>query len=216
MVFFFAPVGWRRVLVLFFAPEREVELLLRDAAGEDVRVAMLANLPARHSRHRNHTPSGYSPVMTPPDAAPSPWPSSYAVTLAVFVLVDGLWIALVATRLYEAEMPQLVRDQPQWVPAVVFYLLFVAALVHLAVRPGVARRSVRHGATQGAVLGLTAYATYALTNLAVIDGFATAAALADLAWGGVLGASVAALATALLNARARRQVRPRNHRDARN
>lgn len=142
--------------------------------------------------------------MTPPDAAPSPWPRSYAVTLAAFVLVDGLWIGLVATRLYEAEMPALVRDQPQWVPAVAFYLFFVAALVHLAVRPGVARGSVRHGAVQGAVLGLTAYATYALTNLAVIEGFATTAALADLVWGGVLGATVSALATALLRAHARR------------
>lgn len=132
------------------------------------------------------------------DSAPASWPRAYAVTAAAFVVVDGLWISLAAAPLYRAEMPTLVRESPQWVPAVAFYLLFVAALVHFAVRPGSARGSVRHAAVQGGALGLTAYATYALTSLSVIEGFATAAAVADLVWGGVLGAAVATIAVLVL------------------
>jgi hypothetical protein len=36
----------------------ELLLLLDDAGGEDVRVAMVANLRDRHTRHRLHTPLG--------------------------------------------------------------------------------------------------------------------------------------------------------------
>lgn len=135
-----------------------------------------------------------------PAAAPSPvsWPWCFGVTVVVFLAIDAVWILGVASPLYEASMPQLVRDPPLLLPAALFYLLFVAALVHFAVRPGLTAGSARHAALQGGALGLTAYATYSLTNLSVIEGFAVSAALADLAWGGVLGAAVSALAVVVL------------------
>ncbi|GAA3541449.1 hypothetical protein GCM10022263_30830 [Nocardioides daeguensis] len=44
-----------RELAVFFTPEREEEVvLLRDAGGEDVRVAMTPNLGDRPTRHRDH------------------------------------------------------------------------------------------------------------------------------------------------------------------
>jgi uncharacterized membrane protein len=121
---------------------------------------------------------------------------AFLATLVAFLAIDSVWILGVASPLYEASMPELVRDPPSLLPAAAFYLLFVAALVHFAVRPGLSAGSVRGAAGQGGFLGLTAYATYALTNLSVIEGFAVEAALADLVWGGVLGAAVAAAATA--------------------
>jgi hypothetical protein len=60
-----------RELVVFFAPEREEELvLLRDPGGEDVRVAMTPNLGDRPTCLRDHTavcrrrPGGCSAVRT--------------------------------------------------------------------------------------------------------------------------------------------------------
>ena len=46
-------------------------------------------------------------------------------------------------------------------------------------------------ATHGAVLGLTAYATFDLTSLAIIKGWTPGLAAVDMAWGTVLSAIAA-------------------------
>lgn len=128
------------------------------------------------------------------------WPGQYAVAAAVFLALDAVWILGVAGPVYRATMPDLLREPFSLAPAVAFYALFVGVLVHLAVRPGLARGAgaVRHAAVTGGLIGFTSYATYALTNLAVIDGFAVPAALADLVWGGLVGSGVCGIATAVL------------------
>lgn len=138
------------------------------------------------------------PTTPPATSRGAGWPAAFLAALVCFLAIDSVWILGVASPLYEATMGDLVREPPSLLPAAAFYLLFVAALVHFAVHPGVAAGSARQAAVQGGFLGLTAYATYALTNLSVIEGFAVAAALADLVWGGVLGATVSAAATAAL------------------
>ena len=49
----------------------------------------------------------------------------------------------------------------------------------------------------GALLGLFAYATYDLTNLAVMKGFTTKIAIIDMVWGTVLTASVSGITAAI-------------------
>lgn len=70
-------------------------------------------------------------------------------------------------------------------------------MVHFAVLPALATRSWRVAAGKGALLGLVAYGTWDLTNLAVIRDFPALLAFLDLAWGTLL-TTVVATATTLV------------------
>lgn len=120
----------------------------------------------------------------------------------VMAALDALWISLVAADLYRDQLGELVADPPRWAPALGFYLVFWLALCHFVVLPAVrdgwpGRRVVGNAA----LLGLTAYATWALTGWAVLADITAAVALSDLLWGPVM-ATVTAVA-AVLVARAR-------------
>ena len=117
----------------------------------------------------------------------------YAVALPVFLVIDMIWLGVVARSFYQSQMGHLMRAQVNWAAAIVFYLLFVAGIVVLAVWPAVERQSLAHALVLGALLGLVTYAAYDLTNLATLEGFPLTVALVDLAWGTMLCATVSAV-----------------------
>jgi len=117
----------------------------------------------------------------------------YAVALPVFLVIDMIWLGVVARSFYQGQMGHLMRAHVNWAAAIVFYLLFVAGIVVLAVWPAVERQSLAHALVLGALLGLVTYAAYDLTNLATLEGFPLTVALVDLAWGTVLCAIVSAV-----------------------
>jgi len=114
----------------------------------------------------------------------------YAVALPTFLVIDLIWLGVVARSFYQGQMGHLMRTHVNWVAAVAFYLLFVAGIVVLAVWPAVERQSLAHAVILGALLGLVTYAAYDLTNLATLEGFPLTVALVDLCWGTVLCATV--------------------------
>jgi uncharacterized membrane protein len=118
------------------------------------------------------------------------WLGLYLVAAVVFVVVDLVWLVLVADPLYDALLGELLAEQPNAWAAVLFYTLFVAGLVHFVVTRSLAERSVRRALLDGAFFGLVTYATWDLTSLAVLDGFPAALVPVDLAWGAVLAATV--------------------------
>jgi len=77
----------------------------------------------------------------------------------------------------------LLRPDVKWVPALLFYLLYVTAVVVFVVMPAAERRSFGRALALGAFFGLAAYATYDLTSLALIRDFPLIIVLVDLAWG---------------------------------
>ena len=117
----------------------------------------------------------------------------YAVALPAFLVIDLIWLGVVARSFYQSQMGHLMRAQVNWAAAIVFYLLFVAGIVVLAVWPALERQSLAHALVLGALLGLVTYAAYDLTNLATLEGFPLKVALVDLAWGTVLCATVSAI-----------------------
>lgn len=125
--------------------------------------------------------------------------STYLATFFVFVVIDMVWLTLIARSTYAAEMGSLVRSQVNYQAAVAFYLLYAAGLMYFAVLPALASGSILQALLLGAGLGLVAYGTYDLTALAVINGFGTKIALIDLAWGTVLSGVSAALASTIVS-----------------
>ncbi len=117
----------------------------------------------------------------------------YAATLATFVAIDAVWLTQVAIHQFTIALGDMLRPVPDVGAVVAFYLVYTAGLVYLAVRPSILEGSVAGAAVKGAVLGLTAYATFDLTNLAVLKGWTPGLAALDIAWGTVLTAVSAAI-----------------------
>ena len=118
----------------------------------------------------------------------------YLAALLVLLLLDAVWLGLVARNFYKAHLGFIMADHPVWAAAGAFYLLYVAGLVVFVVSPGVRERRPGRAALKGAFFGLVAYAAYDLTNLATLERWPLAVTLVDLAWGTFLSAATAGAA----------------------
>ncbi len=116
---------------------------------------------------------------------------AYGAMAIVFFAIDLVWIGIVASGFYRRHLGFMLRSDVQWVPAVLFYLLFIAGVLLFVVIPAVERQSLGRAALLGAFFGLVTYATYDLTNLALAKGFPTVVAIVDMTWGAVISAVIA-------------------------
>ena len=123
----------------------------------------------------------------------------YAGTAAVMVLLDLLWLGLLAKPLYQQGMGHLMAEQPRLGVALAFYLMYALGLVVLAVLPAAESGGVWRASMNGALLGAFAYATYDLTNLATLRGWPVWLAAMDIAWGTLVSAVSAAAGKAVLD-----------------
>lgn len=116
----------------------------------------------------------------------------YGIGVVAAFGLDLLWLGVIAKGFYQKQLGHLMRPDVQWLPAVAFYLIYVAALVVFVAAPAVEKQSVARAAVYGAFFGVAAYAAFDLTGLALLKNFPTAAALVDLVWGACLSAAVSA------------------------
>ena len=114
----------------------------------------------------------------------------YVASLVVCFSVDLLWLGVFAKGFYDRQMGHLLRADVQWVPAVLFYLIYVAALIVFVVQPALEKQSLPRALEYGAFFGVAAYAAFDLTSLALLKGFPLTIAVVDLAWGATLSATV--------------------------
>ncbi len=110
---------------------------------------------------------------------------TYLGTAATFLAMDTAWLTLTVNRLYKPRLGAMMADKPMLAPAAVFYLIYIAALLVLAVLPAAKASSWSQLLFRAAVFGLAAYATYDLTNQATLKDWSLVVTLADLAWGTV-------------------------------
>ena len=118
----------------------------------------------------------------------------YAVGVVVCFGLDLAWLGVIARGLYTSQLGHLMRPDVRWVPAVLFYLIYVAALIVIVVMPAVEKQSLGRAMLLGAFFGLAAYSAYDLTSLALIKDFPLMVAVVDLAWGTILSAAVSTAA----------------------
>lgn len=114
----------------------------------------------------------------------------FLIITSSLVVLDLLWTGFLARNLYVERIGALMRAEPVWLPIVVFYLLYSAAILYFAVAPG---GSLAATAFRGAFLGLTAYGTYDLVNYALLAHWPLSVTLIDMAWGVLLTATVACI-----------------------
>ena len=126
--------------------------------------------------------------------------TAYASTAVAFVILDAGWLGLVGPKLYRPIREALLSGQVRLAPAIIFYVVYIAGLTWLVVRPALSAERWQDALLGGAIFGLVAYGTYALTNHAVMKVWTPAITVGDMAWGAV--ASSAATLIGYLVARA--------------
>jgi uncharacterized membrane protein len=107
---------------------------------------------------------------------------AYAAAFVAMGVLDGIWLSLTTSRLYRPTMGALMAEKPVIPAALAFYLLYIAGLTVLVVLPALAENRLGSALWRGGMLGLVAYGTYDLTNLAIIRGWPLRVTLIDLAW----------------------------------
>ena len=114
----------------------------------------------------------------------------YFITLIAFLGIDSLWLGLVAPSFYKSQIGYIMTENPNFLAAGLFYLLFIFGMVIFIVEPGVREQTLMQAVARGALFGLVTYATYDLTNLATLQGWPILVTVVDLIWGTVLSAAV--------------------------
>ncbi|MCA9294884.1 MAG: DUF2177 family protein [Phycisphaerales bacterium] len=116
---------------------------------------------------------------------------AYAGVIVSFLVIDAVWIVLVAKPLYERTLGAMMRETPNFGAAAVFYLAYAAGVVLLECLPAVANASPRTALINGAVIGGLAYGTFATTNYALLKGWTAGLVVSDILWGIAVTAVVA-------------------------
>jgi len=116
---------------------------------------------------------------------------SYAATALVFLGLDFIWLTRISPAFYRSHIGELLMAQPNLIAAATFYLLYVAGIVFFAIAPALSTGSWTTALLSGAVLGLVAFGTYDMTNLATLKGWSVQVCIVDMLWGMAITATSA-------------------------
>lgn len=118
----------------------------------------------------------------------------YFVTIATFVALDGLWLGVVAPKFYRRHLGQLMAERANFLAAGVFYIVFMAGLVFFVLQPALHEGSWSAALLRGAFFGLVTYATFDLTNQAILKKWPWVVTTVDIAWGTFITGAVSTVA----------------------
>lgn len=115
----------------------------------------------------------------------------YVAVLAVLIVGDAIWLSYFARAIFRPTLGDILLDDPRWLAAGAFYVLFAFGVMYFAVTPSLRQGAWTNAALSGALLGFLAYMTYDMTNLASIKAWTVPLALVDMAWGTLITAVAA-------------------------
>ncbi|MEA5018085.1 MAG: DUF2177 family protein [Erysipelotrichaceae bacterium] len=116
---------------------------------------------------------------------------NYLVSFAVFLLIDMVWLGLVARTFYTKHLGYIMADKANFVVAFVFYAIFTFGLLFFVISPALAAQNPVKALTYGLLFGFITYATYDLTNMATLKDWPLIVTIVDLLWGTFLGGTTA-------------------------
>lgn len=119
---------------------------------------------------------------------------AYIATIFFMFIVDLIWLSQLAQPLYQAGIGHLMAAEPKLGFAAIFYLVFVFGLMWFAVHPNAQTKSIKSAFIAGAMFGFFIYASYDLTNLALLKDWPLGLSLIDMTWGTSLSGACAAVA----------------------
>lgn len=121
---------------------------------------------------------------------------SYCVILISMILIDGIWLGVMLKPFYAPKMGQLLAHSISFLPAILFYVIYAAALNIFVILPALKNNSGYFEVIlMGLLFGMVTYGTYDLTNQATLKNWPWMLTVVDIAWGSVLAAMVSLTAT---------------------
>ena len=111
---------------------------------------------------------------------------AYFGALLTFLVMDGIWLGTIATDFYFGQLGSLLRDEPNWLAAITFYLLYIFGIVYFSIRPSLKSGNFKTVLRDGCLFGLLAYATYDMTNLATVTNWPVMVTIVAIIWGVVI------------------------------
>ena len=107
---------------------------------------------------------------------------AYIATAGVFLGADYLWLNR-AMGFYRNCLGDLLAEKPNLAAAAALYVIYFIGIVVFAVLPAARSDGWAAAVLLGGLLGLVAFATYDLTNLATLSRWPLAVVVVDLFWG---------------------------------
>lgn len=111
---------------------------------------------------------------------------SIFLTSTIFLIIDIIWLSYSVKLLYRPQLGELLTDKPVMWAAILFYLIYVIGLAIIVINPSLNNNSIFQALFYGFVLGVVAYGTYNLTNMATIKNWSPVIVIVDMLWGGFL------------------------------
>lgn len=102
-----------------------------------------------------------------------------------------LWLGLIASDFYRTRLGSMLEIS--WVPAILFYFIFLVGLTFFAIYPAAMAGSWYMAVGYGALFGFFTYATYDMTNFATLKDWPLSVVIVDILWGTVLGGFVSGM-----------------------
>lgn len=111
---------------------------------------------------------------------------TYLVSAVAFSVIDFVWLAKVAPKLYKDNIGHLMADKPNLPAAIAFYSIFLVGLLIFVIVPALQKSSLSHATIYGALFGFFTYATFDLTSNAVFKNWPFKITVIDMVWGTIL------------------------------
>lgn len=110
----------------------------------------------------------------------------YISTTVVFFAVDAIGLRLLVKPVFDRHVAHLFADPFRTIPAMLFYLGYVAGLLWLVSMTALRSADPMSALVGGIALGLVAYGTYEFTNYATLRDWSFEQVAVDTIWGGIL------------------------------
>ncbi len=78
---------------------------------------------------------------------------AYLVTMLLFLILDALWLGVISRSFYAAYLGPLFPIKFSYIPAGIFYAMYIAGILHFAIWPALEKNSLKDAAINGALLG---------------------------------------------------------------
>ena len=101
----------------------------------------------------------------------------------VMIALDFIWLGTIAQPLYQHGVGHLMAAEPNLLYAGLFYLVYVLGLIIFTIAPFAFKKGLRRTAFRAMLFGFFVYASYDLTNLALLKNWPLDLALIDISWG---------------------------------
>ena len=118
----------------------------------------------------------------------------FLVSFITFLVLDAIWLGLVARGFYSKHLSLYLTDNVIWSSALIFYVIFNIGLLIFVILPSIDKNSYMTLVVYSLLYGLVTFATYDLTNLATIKDWPIIVSVVDMLYGMCVAFSSASVA----------------------